>query len=382
MNKELIRPLTALRFYAAFVVFSLHAHMLPGLGWLGHPHAELQGRLGVSVFFVLSGFIMTYVYYGEDKWEPTRANAGRFLIARVARIFPLHLLTMLVCIPLGLKSNTSPVEWEYLPIHIGLLQEWSPIGYPGPGPNKVSWTLSVEMLFYVLTPLLFVGMLRAGKRKVLFLASLFIALAALTIAFFTVHNDPDAFIKVERAPFRVTDYLLGIMAFLYFQRVKTYIEWWKRAMLPAGILWFCGMMAWQYYYDQQSGNNLWMLPGSVMVVLGTAFRRDTKNWFLASDRMVFLGEASFTFYMVHELLLRYGRQALLRIGQVFGRDLEHIHEQMHWSLWILWFLVVFCVLQLVAIFVHRKFEAPMNTKGRKWLTKVFGLEKKKAPVAA
>jgi len=382
MNKELIRPLTALRFYAAFVVFSLHAHMLPGLGWLGHPHAELQGRLGVSVFFVLSGFIMTYVYYGEDRWEPTRANAGRFLIARVARIFPLHLLTMLVCIPLGMKSTTSAVEWEYLPIHIGLLQEWSPIGYPGPGPNKVSWTLSVEMLFYVLTPLLFIGMLRTGKRKVLFLASLFIALAALTIAFFTVHNDPDAFIKVERAPFRVTDYLLGIMAFLFFQHVKSYGEWWKQAMLPAGILWFCGMMAWQYYYDREGGNNLWMLPGSVMVVLGTAFKRNTKNWFLASDRMVFLGEASFTFYMVHELLLRYGRQAVLRIGQAFGRDLEHIHEQMHWSLCILWFLVVFSVLQLVAIFVHRKFEAPMNTKCRKWLTTVFGLEKKKAPVAA
>jgi peptidoglycan/LPS O-acetylase OafA/YrhL len=382
MNKELIRPLTALRFYAAFVVFSLHAHMLPGLGWLGHPHAELQGRLGVSVFFVLSGFIMTYVYYGEDKWEPTRANAGRFLIARVARIFPLHLLTMLVCIPLGLKSNTSPVEWKYLPIHIGLLQEWSPIGYPGPGPNKVSWTLSVEMLFYVLTPLLFVGMLRAGKRKVLFLASLFIALAALTIAFFTVHNDPDAFIKVERAPFRVTDYLLGIMAFLFFQQVKSYTEWWKRAMLPAGILWFCGMMGWQYYYGQQSGNNLWMLPGSVMVVLGTAFRRDTKNWFLASDRMVFLGEASFTFYMIHELLLRYGRQALIRIGQAFGVEMENIHQHMHWSLWVLWFIAVFGALQVAAIFVHRKFEAPMNTKGRKWLTTVFGLEKKKAPVTA
>jgi len=369
MNKELIRPLTALRFYAAFVVFSLHAHMLPGLDWLGHPHAELQGRLGVSVFFVLSGFIMTYVYYGVDKWEPTRANAGRFLIARVARIFPLHLLTMLLCIPLGMKSNTSPVQWEYLPIHIGLLQEWSPIGYPGPGPNKVSWTLSVEMLFYVLTPLLFAGMLRAGKRKALFLASLFIALAAVTIAFFTVHNDPDAFIKVERAPFRVTDYLLGIMAFLYFQRLKTYTEWWKQAMLPAGILWFCGMMAWQYYYDQQSGNNLWMLPGSVMVVLGTAFKRDTKNWFLSSDRMVFLGEASFTFYMIHEMLLRYGRQALMRLD-------FSIPE---W-LYIPWFIVVFLGLQFLANQVHLRFEAPANTKLRKWLTQKLGLEKK--PTAA
>ena len=107
MNKELIRPLTALRFYAAFVVFSLHAHMLPGLDWLGHPHAELQGRLGVSVFFVLSGFIMTYVYYGDGKYEPTGANAARFIIARVTRIFPLHWITLLICLPLGLSAANS-----------------------------------------------------------------------------------------------------------------------------------------------------------------------------------------------------------------------------------------------------------------------------------
>lgn len=371
MNKELIRPLTVLRFYAAFVVFSLHAHMLPGLEWLGHPHAELQGRLGVSVFFVLSGFIMTYVYYGEDRWEASRANAGRFLIARVARIFPLHVLTLLICLPLALNSTTANFKLETLPYHLLLLQEWSPVGYCGEGANKVSWTLSVEMLFYVLTPLIFAGMLRAGRRKVLLLAVAFLAIAALTLAFFTTHNDPDAFIKVERAPFRVTDYLLGIMAFLYFQRVKTYHEWWKRALLPMGILWFCGMMALQYYRNEMSGTNLWMLPGSLMVVLGTAFRRNTKNWFLASDRMVFLGEASFTFYMIHEFLLRYGRQILLRLD--FSIPV--------W-MYIPWFIVVFAMLQFAANQVHLRFEAPMNTKGRKWLTKVCGLEKKQETVHA
>lgn len=382
MNKELIRPLTALRFYAAFVVFSLHAHMLPGLAWLGHEHAELQGRLGVSVFFVLSGFIMTYVYYGEDRWDPSRASAGRFLIARVARIFPLHLLTLVLCLPLAFNSNTARVDPADLPYHIFLVQEWSPIGYIGQGPNKVSWTLSVEMLFYVCTPWIFAGMLKAGRRKAWLLAGLFVTLAILTVAFFTVHNDPETTIKVERAPFRLTDYLLGILAFLYFQRVRTYHEWWKRAMLPAGVLWFCGMMAWQYHYDQQGGNNLWMLPGSLMVVLGTAFRRHTKNWFLASDRMVFLGEASFTFYMIHEMMLRYGRQIMFRIGDRFGIQMEDIHQQMHWSLCILWFVVVFALLQFAANQVHLRFEAPANTKGRKWLTKLFGLEKKKEAVQA
>ena len=369
MNKELIRPLTALRFYAAFIVFSLHASMLPGLEWLGHAHAELQGRIGVSVFFVLSGFIMTYVYYGEDKWEPTRANAGRFLIARVTRIFPLHLATLIICLPLGLNSNTSPIQLENLPIHIALLQEWSPIGFPGPGPNKVSWTLSCEMLFYVCTPLLFAWMLRLGKQKMVALGALFLAVAALTVYFFTSHNDPNAYIHAERAPFRITDYVLGIMTFLFFQRFKSYDRSWMQALLPLGVLWFAGMMALEYYRNADSGTNLWLLPGCVLVVLGCAFKRDTKSWFLASDRMVFLGEASFTLYMVHELILRYSRQILLKLN-----------FEIHWLLYIPWFLLVFAGIQFVANQVHLRFEAPMNTKGRKWLTKVFGVEKKKAPV--
>lgn len=370
MTKELIRPLTALRFYAAFIVFSLHAQMLPGLEWLGHPHSELQGRLGVSVFFVLSGFIMTYVYYGDGKYEPTGANAARFIIARVTRIFPLHWITLLICLPLGLNSNNSPIQPENLPIHIALLQEFNPFGAgPGPGANKVSWTLSVEMFFYLSTPILFSLMLKAGRRKMLMLGSLFAVIAIGTVYFFKPLGDPTAFVHVERAPFRLADYVLGIMVFLFFQRFKQYDRPWMQALLPLGILWFCGLMAMEYYRDASTPESLWLLPGCVMVVLGTAFRRDSKNWFLASDRMVFLGEASFTFYMIHELMLRYGRQILLKFN-----------FEIHWMLYIPWFILVFVVIQFASNQVHLRFEAPVNTKGRKWLLKVFGLEKKKAPV--
>lgn len=371
MNKELIRPLTALRFYAAFIVFSLHASMLPGLEWLGHEHADLQGRIGVSVFFVLSGFIMTYVYYGEDLWRPTRANAGRFIIARVARIFPMHLLTLVICLPLGLNSNTSPIQVENLPIHIALLQEFSPFGYPGPGPNKVSWTLSCEMLFYLSTPLLFAWMLRSGRRKALYLSLLLLLIAAATILFFRQPFLDGVHVHAERAPFRLADYVLGILCFLFYQRQKEIGQLWMKALLPLGVLWFAGLMAMEYIRNATTPESLWLLPGCVLVVLGTAFRRDSTNWFLASDRMVFLGEASFAFYMVHELILRYARQLLLKIG-----------FEIPWMLYIPWFILVFAAIQVVANQVHLRFEGPMNTRGRKWLAKVFGLEKKKDAVAA
>jgi peptidoglycan/LPS O-acetylase OafA/YrhL len=361
--KAHIRPLTALRFYAAFIVFSLHASMLPGLEWLGHPQAPLQGHLGVSVFFVLSGFIMTHVYYGEDKYVSTLANSGRFIIARISRIFPLHLITLLICLPLGLNSNTAPIQVQHLPIHIVLLQEWSPFGFAGFGPNKVSWTLSTEMFFYLSTPIIFALMLRTGRRKMLILASLFAAIAIATMYFYIEPGDPSVLVHAERAPFRLADYILGIMAFLFYQRFPTHDRSWMKWLLPLGILWFASLMAAEYYRNAPTPGSPLFLPGCLLVVLGIAFRRDTKSWFLASDRIVFLGEASFAFYMVHELILRYGRQILLKLN-----------FEIHGLLYIPWFIFVYSMIQLVANQIHLHVEIPLNTKGRKWLTKIFRLE--------
>jgi len=364
MNTELIRPLTALRFYAAFLVFSIHASMLPGLEWLGHQGAELQGRLGVSVFFVLSGFIMTYVYYGEDRYEPTRASAGRFIIARLTRIFPLHVLTFFLALPLGLNSNTARIHLDALPQHLLLLQEFSPFGDLGNSPNKVAWTLSCEMFFYLLTPPLFMLMLRLGRNKVFLLIGLFIAIAIATTVYYS-----SAVVHVERAPFRWADYVLGILAFFFFQKVQGKQRAWMAWLLPLGVLWFAGLMAMEYLRDESTPGSLLLLPGSVLVVLGVGFQRGTKSWFLASDTMVRLGEASFALYIVHELLLRYSRVALTKFG-----------FEIHWLLWIPWLILVFAVVQWIAMQLHLRFEMPLQDRGRKWLFRVFRVEKTKAAV--
>lgn len=366
MNKELIRPLTSLRFYAAFLVFSIHVSMIPGLEWMHHQGAELQGRIGVSVFFVLSGFIMTYVYYGEDRYEPTRASAGRFIIARLTRIFPLHIITFLAALPLGLNSTTARVQVDALWQHFFLLQEWSPFGYPGESPNKLAWTLSCEFFFYLLTPPIFMLMLRAGRNKVIMLIGLFLAIAAANIVFYdhpVVYGD--------RAPFRWADYVLGIIAFLFFQRVQGRHRSWMNWLLPLGVLWFGGLMAVEYIRDQPTPGSLLLLPGSILVVLGVGFLRETKNWFLASDTMVRLGEASFALYIIQDVLLRYSRQVLIRL------DFD-----VPWLLAVPWLILVFIALQWTATQTHLRIEVPLQDRGRKWLYRVLRLEKPKSAVAA
>lgn len=96
---ELARPpalpsLTSLRFFAALHVFLFHLYaikilVLPGI--LGS--LQLIGYVGVSLFFVLSGFILVYVNSGREM------RAGRFWRERFARIYPAYLFSLLLTAP-------------------------------------------------------------------------------------------------------------------------------------------------------------------------------------------------------------------------------------------------------------------------------------------
>ena len=96
-----LRALTGLRFVAAFQVLAYH-----GLGtgpqsawWMRSLVGS--GYVGVSLFFVLSGFVLTYTYH--DSLRDGTATRGAFVAARVARIYPVYLLSLLVALP--------PVFW-------------------------------------------------------------------------------------------------------------------------------------------------------------------------------------------------------------------------------------------------------------------------------
>src|SRR5579864_3761830 len=85
-----IKPLTSLRFIAALLVFLHHYSMIP-YGTMPTSLWEtimVEGHLGVTIFFVLSGFLITYRYFTEPWGE--RLNMRQYLVKRVARIYPLY----------------------------------------------------------------------------------------------------------------------------------------------------------------------------------------------------------------------------------------------------------------------------------------------------
>ena len=144
-----LHALTSLRFFAAAMIVMLHSQ-----GYFGaiKPLAHFTLTQGVCFFFVLSGFILTYAYPALDM----RA-ARRFLVARLARIVPLHVVAFLlyvIVLPAWYRDSVSRDTHGAGLLTLSLLQAWVPVYQVQTAFNGVSWSLSAELFFYLCFPLL------------------------------------------------------------------------------------------------------------------------------------------------------------------------------------------------------------------------------------
>jgi peptidoglycan/LPS O-acetylase OafA/YrhL len=159
-----IRQLTGIRFVAAAWVLlyhlqvplaTLHVLAIPGVA-----DVLRVGRLGVDLFFALSGFILTHTYLRRLGPALKGRGALDFWWLRLARIYPVHLVMIVVAgvaVVGQAKVTGEALDRDWLnPIdllkNLLLVQEWGP--EPQRGWNFVAWSLSMEWLAYLLFPLL------------------------------------------------------------------------------------------------------------------------------------------------------------------------------------------------------------------------------------
>lgn len=150
---DTIRPLTSLRFFAAvWVILYSYWSALDGAVPIGFIE---KGYLGVDLFFILSGFILSHVYMASLAEGRFRYDA--FLVNRWARVYPLHLATLCFAILLwgaatlkGMTVDRNLVNWPSLPAHLFLVQAWGLA--PEAAFNHPSWSISAEWFAYLLFP--------------------------------------------------------------------------------------------------------------------------------------------------------------------------------------------------------------------------------------
>lgn len=103
----MIDTLTSLRLIFALMVFGAHCYVVDDFFDV---HFFKEGFVGVSFFFVLSGFIIAYNY--QEKLQTGEVSRRTFWVARIARVYPLHWLTLCIAVVLGNYVTASGyLDW-------------------------------------------------------------------------------------------------------------------------------------------------------------------------------------------------------------------------------------------------------------------------------
>jgi peptidoglycan/LPS O-acetylase OafA/YrhL len=219
-GKQLLNSLTSLRFFAALLVFLWHTHL-----WGNHLDRYQLGYAGVSFFYMLSGFVLTYAYY-------KRITIGKFTaiksyyIARIAKIYPVHLLTFALAIPLAFYVVHASGVAEFLKqavANVFLVQSFSPhIPYYF-AFNAVSWSISDELFFYLLMPVfIFIAFRLRNKlsigKLVLSMLVIWIAMVALLTGKVAVL---DQWAYYVLPLIRLPDFVLGILLCLVYWKSQS-----------------------------------------------------------------------------------------------------------------------------------------------------------------
>jgi peptidoglycan/LPS O-acetylase OafA/YrhL len=298
--------LTGMRWAAAFLVFCLHivvASMLDPAS-AGSKVASLlfgAGEIGVSFFFVLSGFVLMWSARPGD-------SPLRFWRRRLARIYPVHVVTALVAVVLGatLGQLARPDNFYGVPdigsflANLFLIHSWIPGQQQS--LNTVSWTLACEAFFYLTFPIWGALARRLSARGAWVFALVSVALVILP-----------AFLQRELAvqwlqafpAARIGEFTLGVA----LARLVA-LEAWRGPRLDIAL----GVMLVSYFlvpvWPGEYGFSVATIVGIGVLIPAAAvadLRGDASFW--RSPRMVRLGELSFAFYMIHLLVIRVVRRA-------------------------------------------------------------------------
>ncbi|MEV4117888.1 acyltransferase [Micromonospora sp. NPDC049645] len=311
-----IPALTGLRWFAALAVFFHHSAAHESLP---DPVRRVMGAgsNGVTFFFLLSGFVIALNYF-DSATRPTPRSTWNYLIGRLARVYPLYLLVLVVVwLAVDHHSNVSRFLIQAL-----ALQSWHPSLVVTYGINAPGWSIGVEFFLYACFPLLVLALRPiADNARVLLAVAVTTIVAAFVLAALFQHfrnglpatNPFSAHRWLYRTPAtRLGDFTLGMVAALLLRQAK--LSWSASAtrdrVLSPLLTWLpvaatLLLMAWpdrtRYYASYDA---LWMIPGALLFFGLGQYPQSALSRFLSTRPLVFLGEVSFAFYLVHRPLMQ------------------------------------------------------------------------------
>lgn len=287
--------INGLRAWAVLAVLLFHFHIPAFSG----------GYVGVDVFFVISGFLMTgIVVNGLEGVRGRRFSLIDFFLARARRILPALIAVCAALLILGwwtlpsLDYKTLAAGVGYSLLFISNIKFWLDTNYFDPDAHEKwllhTWSLSVEWQFYVILPFALLAVWKFfPKRSAVTIFSAVGLLASLAACLLWTPRDPSgAFFLL---PTRAWEMFAGGLVFL-LPLPKAWNADQRKALEWLGFILICVAL---FSFDPSSAWPGWraMVPvaGAVMVLL--AARRD--SWLTAPQFIQWLGSRSYSLYLWH-----------------------------------------------------------------------------------
>lgn len=316
---------------------------------------------GVSFFFVLSGFILTYVYSDLKGWY----NIKLFYKARFAGIWPVYIVSFIF----GYLLLNYKINMDTLISFLLMIQSWFPISTYYFSYNAVVWSISTEFFFYLLFPLL-ISSWDTTKLKKTSLSLITLVILMLVSNYFELlsYSKPEdhsinlgitthGLLYISPLS-RIFEFIFGMLiAHIYINNINS-----KNTELMSTIyevitiiLIVISMMYMKFFINFTNNSFLSPALGHWLVHSGSMFAFGLLIYVIAKGNgkisnilkkpfFVILGEISFSIYLFHQILLIYYRQNI-SIFSYYSNEIT----------FIIYLVVLICISYLAWYFIEIPF---------------------------
>jgi peptidoglycan/LPS O-acetylase OafA/YrhL len=368
MKKLHFHSFDAFRFFAFLKVFLLHAPLIVVANspkWMGwwNEHIRFGGGIGVSFFFVLSGFLITYILT-VNKIHNGNISPKRFFIRRMFRIAPLYYLMVIMALTISpdiaksigfyMNGGGYQPEWIYSLTFTENIAMIINDNMPKTTPLSVFWSLCIEEQFYVYWMIVFFCI----KRK---LIPYFLVFSILTAIIFRIFGDVIFNTKLVDTVdlFSNLDYfsisgLLGYAVATSYEKVESFVN-----RIPLWMRWgYVGFVLLMLYFQSSIFEyNGWFLKVFWCTISATIFTvlllvfipQDSKIRISENNILTKLGKISYGLYVYHIVWIHL----VYKFYKDYGIEVDGIRS------YFVFIVTTFTMTVITSYFSYKYFEKPI-----------------------
>lgn len=292
-----IQALQALRGIAFLLIFCSHCTFINGF-------ASAWGAIGVSIFIVLSGFVITFNQKFRN--DDYKLKTIPYTIKRLSKIFPLHLIMLLIRIVYDYLLYGVVTSVPIILLNITMLKSFIPVRDIYYSMGGATWYLTLVWLFALLTPLLLKILKILLHKKCCLITFILIVTFRIGWIYFWHLDDAALWWNYVNPLFRVTDYFIGMILGANIRSIEKIIN--KRKGVYCGCAIFIWLIFGTYLIAMSANKLPWYniyfrtLLSICVIVLFVNSNQENKilRMLLYENKfLIFIGNISFEMFLIH-----------------------------------------------------------------------------------